>query len=534
MNEARKTSGSLALGGPARVITIPATQEPQNRRLRVAAYARVSSSSEDQKHSFAAQTAHYTELITSHPDWDLVDVYADEGITGTSAERREDFQRLLADCRRGRIDKVLVKSSSRFARNTKECLETVRELKALGVGVCFEEQNIDTSELAGELLTTLFAMMDQRESVVISENIRWSIQTRMANGTFVPSSLPFGYRKDACNKIIIDHPRAKYVREIFSLFLNGWNTREIAAAMQEWQALDPVLDGYQWTFKAVSRILKNEKYAGNSLWQKSFRTTTLPRCSLKNKGQLDQYYLENAHPAIIDSSTYTKVQSLLQIRKAKFFPQTRGGSALQRTLTCGYCGSPFRKVTIHGIAYHVCRRHTENRDSCPNGHIPEEKIEQAFLRLYYKLRHQGLPVLHQLLQNLQEARRGRLLWSRDMVEVNNKIAELTRQERLLAELKQQGLVDPDLFISRRNGLAEQLRAVKLEKERLLADEEDQTLQQTQELLEVLASGPDLLDTFDGELFHELVERIIVESSQRLRFRLINGLELTETIERTAR
>ena len=158
MNEARKISGSLALGGPARVITIPATQEPQNRRLRVAAYARVSSSSEDQKHSFAAQTAHYTELITSNPEWDFVDMYADEGITGTSAEKREDFQRLLADCRRGRIDKVLVKSSSRFARNAKECLEAVRELKALGVGVCFEEQNIDTSQMSGELLTAMFSM----------------------------------------------------------------------------------------------------------------------------------------------------------------------------------------------------------------------------------------------------------------------------------------------------------------------------------------------------------------------------------------
>ena len=182
----------------------------------------------------------------------------------------------------------------------------------------------------------------------------------------------------------------------------------------------------------------------------------------------------------------------------------------------------------------TCRGHESSLDACDLHPISEDAAIASILRLYYKLRHQGLGILTQLHQDLREARRGRLLWSRDMVELNNKIAELTRQERLLAELKQQGLVDPDLFISRRNGLAEQLRAVKLEKERLLADEEDQTLQQTQELLEVLASGPDLLDTFDGELFHELVDKIIVESGQRLRFRLINGLELTEPIERTAR
>lgn len=137
-----------------------------------------------------------------------MDVYADKGITGTSAEKREDFQRLLADCRRGRVDKILVKSSSRFARNAKECLEAIRELKALGMGVCFEEQGIDTSELAGEFLTAIFAMMDQKESENISDNIRWSIQKRMASGTFVPSSLPFGYKKDEEGAITIDPGQA--------------------------------------------------------------------------------------------------------------------------------------------------------------------------------------------------------------------------------------------------------------------------------------------------------------------------------------
>ena len=212
----------------------------------------------------------------------------------------------------------------------------------------------------------------------------------------------------------------------------------------------------------------------------------------------------------------------------------RTQAPLAKYIFCGVCGTLFRRKTVRGKFYWTCQKHEDVRQECPVTAISEPEIEKAFLRLYYKLRHQGLGILTQLCQDLQEARRGRLLWSRDIMTLNNKIAELTRQERLLAELKQQGLVDPDLFISRRNGLAEQLRAVKLEKERLLADEEDQTLQQTQELLEVLASGPDFLDAFDGELFHELVEKIIVENGQRLRFRLVNGLELTETIERTAR
>ena len=166
--------------------------------------------------------------------------------------------------------------------------------------------------------------------------------------------------------------------------------------------------------------------------------------------------------------------------------------------------------------------------------ILNTEIEQAFLHLYHKLRHQGISILTQLLTDLQSARKGKLLWSLDIVALNQKIADITRQDRLLAQLKQQGLVDPDIFISRQNELAEQLRAVKLEKERSLEAEEDQTIQQIQELIEALEAGPDFLDAFDGELFRELVDKIIVESNDRLRFRLVNGLELTEPIERTVR
>ena len=534
MDEQKKTRGSLALNGVPQVITIPPSDPVRDRKLRVAAYARVSSSSEDQLNSFAAQNAHYTELITANPEWEFVDVYADKGITGTSAEKRDDFQRLLADCRRGRVDKILVKSSSRFARNTKECLEAVRELRALGVGVCFEEQGIDTSELAGEFLTAIFAMMDQKESENISDNIRWGIQKRMARGTFVPSSLPFGYKKDEDGGIIIDSGRAKYVRQIFSDFLKGYNMQEIAGHMKERQSVDPTLSPYQWKVKAIARILKNEKYAGNSLWQKSFRTPTLPRRSLTNRGELNQYYAPNTHPAIIDQAVFDKVQSLLRERKQHYFSKVKCGTPISGMLRCGHCGALFRKQVNSGITYFICRTHTVDLDVCPIGPIPERTIQEAFLHLHYKLQQKGRIILNQLLADLQSARKGKLLWSLDIVALNQKIVDITRQDRLLAQLKQQGLVDPDIFISRQNELAEQLRAAKLEKERFLKAEEDQTIQQTQELIEALEAGPDFLDAFDGELFRELVDKIIVESNDRLRFRLVNGLELTEPIERTVR
>lgn len=182
----------------------------------------------------------------------------------------------------------------------------------------------------------------------------------------------------------------------------------------------------------------------------------------------------------------------------------------------------------------ICRLHEDSIKSCYLQPIPEETILSATTHIYYKLRNSGFQVLSQLLITLQTARNGKFLWHPDIVELNDQIADITRQDRLLTQLKHQGLVDPDIFISRRDALAEQLRAVKLEKERLLESEENQTIRQTQILLETLESGPEFLDTFNEELFRELVDKIIVESNERLRFRLINGLELTEPIERTVR
>jgi DNA invertase Pin-like site-specific DNA recombinase len=291
------TDGSLALQGDrCRVITIPATEPSESITLRVAAYARVSSNSEDQENSFAAQYRYYTSLISKTEEWELVDICADEGITGISADKRGDFQRLMADCRRGLIDRVLVKSISRFARNTLECLEAIRELKSIGVSVFFEEQNMDTGVMSSEMLAAIHASFAQTESESISQNMKWGCQKRMQLGTFVPSTQPFGYHL-VDGAIQINLLCAKYVCEIFSLYLIGWNTGEIALHLNSLQADHPELQGYPWTYKRVARILRNEKYIGDSLWQKSFHTDTLPRKELKNQGQYPQYYAENTHPS---------------------------------------------------------------------------------------------------------------------------------------------------------------------------------------------------------------------------------------------
>ena len=219
MAEKKLTDGSLALEQKKkRVITIEAAEMSQDIKLRVAAYARVSSASDDQLNSFAAQNKYYTSLISAKDNWSMVDIYADECITGTSVEKREDFKRLLADCRRGKIDRILVKSISRFARNTKECLESIRELKSLGVSIYFEKENIDTATMSGEMMTALFASFAQAESESISGNMRWSYQKRMQSGAYVPSSVPYGYTM-IDGKMEIDVERARIVCEIFADYL---------------------------------------------------------------------------------------------------------------------------------------------------------------------------------------------------------------------------------------------------------------------------------------------------------------------------
>ena len=217
-------------------IYIPATQPEEEIVLRVAAYCRVSTDSDDQINSFTAQNNHYTEMITAHDRWELVDIYADEGITGTSAKKRKDFQRLLADCRKGRIDKILVKSISRFARNTTECLETIRELKSLGISIFFEEHDIDTKMVSSEMLTAVIASCAQAESESISRNMRWSVQKRMENGTFNTCRAATGFQLSE-NGLEIAPEEAPVIYGIFADYLQGKNSREIAARLNGEAAL---------------------------------------------------------------------------------------------------------------------------------------------------------------------------------------------------------------------------------------------------------------------------------------------------------
>ena len=519
----KQTNGNLALE-QQRVIVIPAHDEIVARKLRVAAYARVSSSSEDQLNSYRVQNQYYSELISSNPDWEMVDIYADEGITGTSVEKREDFQRMMQDCRKGKIDRILVKSISRFARNTSECLEAIRQFRANGTTIFFEKENIDTARMSSELMTALYAAFAQAESESISGNMRWSYQKRMERGEFNTCSAPLGY--DLVNgSLIINEEYAAVVRSIYEMYLRGINTTEITKMLNQSNVLN-----IHWQRGRIEYILRNESYIGDAQLQKKYTTDTLPRKRMRNSGEHNSYYVIGIHDEIIPQDWFERVQRLFKSREKTVSVEK---TPFHGRIQCS-CGAACRSKRSTSARYWLCMRHDGDEAACPITQIPETQIQQAFLRLYYNLKHQGSCILPDLIANLRSIRERKFLWSVDVIELNRQIAELTSQNQLLTTLRESGCVDPDIFISKSNKLTEQLRAVKQAKSRILNQDGDDTIPCTQELITILKRGPETLHDFDGELFGQLIDKVIIESNTSLRFRLKNGLELRESIERTVR
>lgn len=524
MDKKRLVDGTTALAEKRpRVIKIEPVERPQNVRLRVAAYTRVSSDSEDQLNSFAAQNRYYTELISSKAEWRMVDIYADEGITGTSVAKRDDFQRMMADCRRDLVDQILVKSISRFARNTKDCLQNIRELKELGVNVRFEREGIDTVNVSSELITAIYAAFAQKESESISGNMQWSYQRRMESGEFNTCKAPWGFRLDG-RKLKICEPEADIVQRIFREYLSGKNPQEIADDLNASCLTERV-----WNYKAVDYILQNERYAGNALLQKRYTPDMLSRQQKTNHGEREMYFVPGSNDAIISPELFERAQVL---RKKRSLGKAPVHSEIISQIRC-ICGARMRFKNVNSKWYLCCTSH-DTKGDCLITPIRETQIHASFCRLYYKLKHQSIPILEQMLTNLQLIRNRRMLWSPDIVALNKRISDLSSQNQTLAFLKQQGLVDPDIFIAKTNELTKQLQQAKLEKEKLMDAESDMTALQTRDLIDILEGGPEFLDSFDAELFGELVEKIIIESNDSVRFCLKNGLELRESIERTVR
>lgn len=382
--------------------------QTEHEILRVAAYCRVSTDSEEQETSYEAQVKHYTEYINNHEGWTLVSVFADEGISGTSASKREQFQEMIKACENGEVDMVITKSISRWARNTLDSLNYIRKLKALGIPVVFEKEGINTMGASGELLITIMSSLAQQESQSISQNVRMGLQYGFQQGKVMLCHSRFmGYTKNRGDKALTIVPEeAEIVRRIFRDFLEGYSVGEIVKNLEDLGIKTPC-GGDKWQHTTVKSMLLNEKFMGDLLLQKSYIEDFLTKKSRKNDGKFPQYYVENAHPPIVPKEVFMRVQGkLMQMEQDRLNgEQTRltTRQALFGKLVCGECGDRYRRYIdkAHGTTVWRCRTRSQKRNACNGRGVTEEEVLTAVVRAF-----NSLPTRREELIRMQE----RILW----------------------------------------------------------------------------------------------------------------------------
>jgi len=523
--------GSNALSHPRReIIRIKATAEMEPAKMRVAGYARVSSDSDDQLNSFSSQVRYYTRLIEKNESWQFVEVYADEGTTGVSTEKRDDFNRMIQDCRRGKIDRIITKSTSRFARNTLDTIRVIRELKEIDVTVFFEKEGIDTANITSENLLTLYALFAQEESLSISKNCKKGVRMRMRSGTYVSSNPAYGYRLED-NQLEVYDPEAQIVQRIFSEYLAGRGIVEIARGLTTDGI--PRKDGkVKWHHPEISFIIKNERYVGDMLLQKKYNEDALPYRKHINKGELPQYYVKNTHEPIISPIQFEIANILLRERAEAYKEIQFGQYPLSLKIRCGKCGATYRRRVNNGKTYWVCRAHNEGRTLCDSKRIAEEAVYSAFIRLYNKLKQNYADILLPMLSQLEKLREMKAKGNPEINTINKQIAELSEQNHVMNGLLSKGILDSALFISQSDELNHKIRSLKLAKTRLLEDDEARDLiDKIEDLVEIIENGPDHIGEMDAVLFGDMVESIIVGdgNSDTIDFILLGGLRLTERL-----
>lgn len=391
--------------------------------VRVAAYCRVSTELDEQTDSFELQERYYTSLIINTPGWRLVGIYADEGITGTERCRRVGFQRLIRHCEEGKIDRIICKSISRFSRNTIDLLETIRQLKDLGISVIFEKEGIDTISVQSEFLLSTIAAIAQDESRSISENMTWAFKKRFQQGIPVfMRILGYDVKGKGIGKIIsINEKEAAIVREIYRLALDGVAYTSIARIMM--QKGYKTSDGkYEWSIDRVRGILKNERYTGNVLCQKTFTASYLTHKKINNQGEKQQYFIENHHPPIISNEIFEEAQNLFKGKQINRI-EKRNVYPFSGRLICGKCGANYHRYNSIGNARWTCSRRTKSRNLCKAEIVTEANVEKALLKAFserYDLSDKN--AIHKIkldikrLQDNDNIEQNRVILKRDLTE----------------------------------------------------------------------------------------------------------------------
>lgn len=503
----------------------------EQRKKRVAAYARVSTDQDEQLSSYEAQVDFYTRYINNNPEWEFVAVYTDEGISGTNTKKRDGFNRMVADALSGKIDLILTKSISRFARNTVDTLTTIRQLKTKGIEVYFEKENIYTLDAKGEVTITIMSSLAQEESRSISENVSWGKRRSMEEGKIsMPYKSFLGYEKgnDGLPKIVEEE--AAIVREIYHLFLGGKTVREIAEHLTG-RGIPTPKGKTNWSVSTIMSILQNEKYKGDALLQKTYTADFLTKTIRKNKGELPQYYIENSHPAIIDPETFALVQKEIERRRPKR-RQLHKSSPFNSKVICGDCGGYYgRKVWHSGSKYEKsiwrCNRKYDGECCCTTPNLDECELENAFVTAFnqfHKEKEKHMALMEKLLSRLSDtsalekqldatkAKHARLIEGLRsyMVENTRRIQDQGEYNRRFAEM--------DASCQKAE---EQVNS--LQKQLL---EQHGHREQISRSLNILKQCEDRLEKFSPDIWNAIADTVTVSPDKTLIFRFHDSMDIS--------
>lgn len=511
----------------------------QKPKIRVAAYARVSTDHEEQESSYEAQVDHFTKLIASHDDWTMVDIYADPGLSGKNTKRVQ-FKRMIKDCEDGKIDLIITKSVSRFARNTLDCVQTARKLKADGIGIIFEKENLDTLQERSEFVLTIMASLAEEESRSISNNIRWSVKKKFQEGKVILNTKHFlGYTRDKKGTVLKIVPEeAITVRRIYAEFLDGKSLKEIAEGLERDGIASP--SGREtWHPSTVKSILQNEKYKGDCHLQKTYLPDFLSPRRIKNEGFAQSWYVEDSHAAIISKETFDMVQQEFQNRQSlRSTGETGCGKfsgkyPFSGMIVCGECGETYRRHQQYNKykKYYiwVCKRHENNgAEYCKSRPIKEEALEKAFVRALNEL----IGDKEQILEKLQSATVSEITDScaTAINEVNAEIEKLQEQMMELLMKRNNGEITDKEYEQQSQQVGMKIDQLLMRKEEILSEQGKVQLAsyRIEEVTKLLQTGK-ILEEFDRVMFKSLVRKITVLSNKEIEIEFECGITVRETL-----
>lgn len=517
-----------------KVQVIPATlrsytKKPMNsqKKRRVAGYARVSTDHDEQLTSYEAQVDYYTRYIQSRNDWEFVGIYTDEGISATNTKHREGFKRMIADAIAGKIDLIITKSVSRFARNTVDSLTTVRKLKDKGIEIYFEKENIWTLDAKGELLITIMSSLAQEESRSISENVTWGHRKRFADGKVSLAFTHFlGYDKGMDGNLAVNKKQAEIVKLIYRLYLNGYTFHSIAKELTERKIPTPA--GCKiWRANTIRSILMNEKYKGDALLQKKITVDFLTKETKKNEGEVPQYYVEHNHEAIISPQVFDWVQEEIK-RRRKRKKRYSGVSIFSSKIKCGQCGGWYGAKVWHSTDKYrrtIYRCNDKFKNHCQTPHLTENEIKGAFIRAVNQLienKEDILSNITMLKKRLTDT--ASLEKERDALELD--LNMLTDQVQQLIAENAQVAQDQDEYGRKYNGLVSRYEETKKKYDQV-CDAIQQCVDRYWKLDNFMKNlqKQNLVYEFDERLWCSLVDFIIVYSKVKIQIVFKNGTKI---------